>query len=165
LGAPPPTVRVTFNDGLVSLTAADATAAQILAEWSRVGGTRIVNADRIAGPPLKLELTGVLEMDALEVLLRTTGGFIAAARSPGPSKNSPQLSGLEQITVLPFKSQPAIPPPAQDVPVTAPEATPTPPTPAPIFDASGARRLIGSDGQPVPDDQDGAPPAPQNPSR
>jgi hypothetical protein len=34
----------------------------------------------------------------------------------------------------------------------------------PVFDASGARRVIGPDGQPVPDDQEGAPASPEAPS-
>lgn len=160
MGAAPPTVRLTFKDGLVWLSATEATAAQILAEWSRLGRTRIINAERISGPPLKLELNGVLEMDALEILLRTTGGFVAAARVPAPKDGSP-ISGVEQITLLPLNSRPMVAPP-QDVPVPSPDATPPPPPP--VFDASGARRVIGPDGQPVPDDQEGAPASPEAPS-
>ena len=122
-----------------------------------MAGTRIINAERISGPPLKLELNGVLEMDALEILLRTTGGFVAAARVPAPKDGSP-ISGVEQITLLPLNSRPMVAPP-QDVPVPSPDATPPPPPP--VFDASGARRVIGPDGQPVPDDQDGAPAPPE----
>jgi hypothetical protein len=153
-------VRLTFKDGLVWLSAKDATAAQILAEWSRVGATRIVNAERISGPPLKLELNGVIEMDALEVLLRTSGGFVAAARVPGASREGVPLSGIEQITLLPVNSRPMVPAP-QAVPIPQPDEAPPPP--APVFDASGARRVIGPDGQPVPDDQEGAPPPPAPP--
>jgi hypothetical protein len=157
IGAAPPTVRLTFKEGLVWLSATDATAAQILAEWSRVGGTRIVNAERISGPPLKLELNGVLEMDALEILLRTTGGFIAAARVPAAKDGSP-ISGVEQITLLPVNSRPMVQAP-QEAPVPAPDAAPPPP----VSDPSGARRVLGPDGQPVPDDQDGAPHSPEAP--
>lgn len=162
MGTPPPAVHVTFADGHVSLTATDATAAQILAEWSRVGGTRIVNADRITGPPLRLELTGVLEMDALAILLRATGGFVAAARVPGRSPGAAQLSSVEQITVLPVSSQPSTQPasvPAQGADPPGPQVT------APVFDASAGQRVIGPDGQPVPDDQDGAPPSREMPAR
>jgi len=150
-----PTVRLTFNDGLVWLSANDATPAQILAEWSRVGATRIINPERISGPPLKLELNGVREMEALEILLRPAGGFIAAARVSAASRDVSQLSGVEQITLLPASARPIPAPPA--APNPPPEAAPAPP---PVFDASGARRVIGPDGQPVPDDQEGAPPPP-----
>ena len=153
IGAAAPTVRLTLKDGLVWLSATDATAAQILAERSRVGGMRIVNAERISGPPLKLELNGVLEMDALEILLRTSGGFIAAARLSAAANDGSPLSSVEQITLLPVNSRPMIPAP-QAAPTPPPEVVPPPP---PAFDASGARRVIGPDGQPVPDDQDGAP--------
>jgi hypothetical protein len=158
-----PAVRLTFKDGLIWLSANDATAAQILAEWSRVGGTTIVNAERISGPPLKLELNGVLEMEALEILLRPAGGFIAAARVSPPSRDVSQLSGVEQITLLPANARPMIPaPPAGTAP--PPEVIAPPP---PVFDASGAQRVIGPDGQPVPDDQEGAPPpsSPPAPTR
>jgi hypothetical protein len=151
-----PTVRVTFKDGLVWLSATDATAAQILAEWSRVGSTRIVNAERISGPPLNLELNGVREMDALAILLRSTGGFIASARVPAASAADAPLSGVEQITLLPVNARPIVAPPQ-------PPANPPPdeaPAPPPVFDPSGAQRVIGPDGQPVPDDQEGAPAPP-----
>ena len=159
-----PEVRIVFNDGrvtLVTLTARGATPAQILAEWARVGGTRIVNGDRIPGPPLKLDLQDVPEMDALEIVLRAAAGFIATARTSSEPSSSASSSGMAQVTVLETVSRPsppqAVPPSA--VPVEAP-APPPPPTLPPIFDANGARRVIGPDGQPVPDDQDGAPPAP-----
>jgi hypothetical protein len=98
-------------------------------------------------------------MDALEILLRTTGGFIAAARVPAAKDGSP-ISGVEQITLLPVNSRPMVRAP-QEVPAPPPDAAP--PQPATVFDASGARRVIGPDGQPVPDDQDGAPPSPEAP--
>ena len=47
--------------GRSSLVAKDATVRQILAEWARVGQTRIVNGERIAGGPVTLELTNVPE--------------------------------------------------------------------------------------------------------
>jgi hypothetical protein len=155
-----PMVRLTFSEGRVSLTASGATAAQILAEWSRVGGTQIVNGDRIAGPPLMLELKDVTEVEALEIVLRNTGGFIATGRPSGPSAGAPPPSSVARITILPASTRPPITAPAAD-PQPEPQADPAP-LPAPVLDASGARRIIGPDGQPVPDDQDGAPPPPES---
>jgi hypothetical protein len=147
-----PTVHLAFRDGRVTLSAKGATPAQILAEWARVGGTRIVNGDRVAGPPLVLELKDVPEVDALDIVLRGTGGFIATARA---AESPASASNVEQVTVFPEPASPAPRAPAAD------ETQPEPPPPAPIYDASGAQRIIGPDGQPVPDDQDGAPaPAP-----
>ena len=49
--------------------AKDATVRQILAEWARVGQTKIVNVERIPGGPLTLELNNVPEAQALDILL------------------------------------------------------------------------------------------------
>ena len=84
-----------------------ATASQILAEWARVGGTRIVNGEAVAGGPLTLELRGVPELQALDVLLRSTAGFIAAARTPGAAALPPNLSRFDRIVVLPAAARPA----------------------------------------------------------
>lgn len=73
-------VSVSFEDGRVTLSARNAPLRTILAEWSRVGGSRIVNAERIAGQPMTLELTDVSERDALGVLLRSVSGYIVAPR-------------------------------------------------------------------------------------
>ena len=67
-------VRLTIQDGRVTLIAKDATVRQILTEWARVGQTKIVNVERIAGGPLTLELRDVPERQALRVLLRSVGG-------------------------------------------------------------------------------------------
>jgi hypothetical protein len=149
-------VRLSFSDGRVWLTAQGANAGQILAEWARVGGTRVVNGDRVAGQPLTLEMSGVPEMEALEIVLRSAAGFIAAARAPELAVASPHLSRLDQITVLAVGARP----PA-DFPDPAPTQLPAPiapPVSMPIFSASGARRIVGADGRPIPDDQEGAPP-------
>jgi len=73
-------VRLTIHDGRVVLSARDATLRQILLEWERVGGTRIVNRDRVPGTLLTLELVDVPERQALETLLRSTAGYVAAKR-------------------------------------------------------------------------------------
>ena len=53
---------------------------QILAEWAKVGGTRIVNAERVTGPPVTLSCSKVPEQQALAVLLRSVAGYLAAPR-------------------------------------------------------------------------------------
>src|SRR4051812_39400480 len=42
-------VQVSLVDGKVTIVAKDATVRQIMAEWARVGQTKIVNVDRIPG--------------------------------------------------------------------------------------------------------------------
>src|ERR1051326_1240307 len=72
-------VQISIQNGRVSLKAKDATLRQIMQEWARVGQTKIVNVERIPGGPIQsLELTNVTEAEALDILLRTVSGYIAA---------------------------------------------------------------------------------------
>ena len=61
-------LSLTIVDGRVTLVAQDVTVRQILAEWARIGGTKIVNGDKLIGPPLTLELHDVPEGKALETV-------------------------------------------------------------------------------------------------
>src|SRR5437899_119338 len=73
-------VQLTIRDGRVTLAARDATVRQILSEWARVGQTRVVNVERIPGGPVTLQLNNVPEDQALDVLLRSVSGYMAAPR-------------------------------------------------------------------------------------
>jgi len=86
-------VRLAIHDGRVVLSARDATLRQILLEWERVGGTRIVNRDRVPGTLLTLELVDVPERQALETLLRSTAGYVAAMRLD-PASGASQYSRI-----------------------------------------------------------------------
>jgi hypothetical protein len=106
-------VRVTMQDGHVTIVAKDATVRQILTEWARVGQTKIVNIERIPGGPQTIELTNVPEAQALEVLLRSLSGYIAAPRATDASN----LSRFDRIIIMPTvaSARPATgsaPPPA-----------------------------------------------------
>ncbi len=90
-------VRLTFKDGRVVLVARDATLREILVEWERVGGTRIVNRDRVPGTRLDLEFSGVTEDQALTTLLRPIAGYMASRRlSPDAS-----ASAFSRIVLMP----------------------------------------------------------------
>ena len=90
-------VSLQFNNGLVTLNAQNAPVRTILAEWSRLGGTRFVNADRIGGAPVTLELTALPERQALEILLRSVAGYVATQRVEGSSG----VSLLGGVIILP----------------------------------------------------------------
>jgi len=90
-------VRVSMRDGRVSVVAKDATLRQILAEWARVGQARIVNGEQVAGGPISIELTDVPERQALDILLRSAGGYLAA---PRPTV-LPNAAFFDRIVVLP----------------------------------------------------------------
>jgi len=115
-------VQVTIQDGKVSVVAKDATLRQIMAEWARVGQTKVVNVDRIPGGPMTLELRGVPEDRALEILMRSLSGYLAAPRAV----QSPTLSKFDRIVVMPTVAaarQPAVAASAAPAPVF--QQTPT----------------------------------------
>jgi hypothetical protein len=95
-------VQLSLQGGRVTLVAKDATVRQILTEWARVGHITIVNLDRIPGGPLTLELSDVPEQQALDVLLRSLSGYLAAPR-PDVAAN---LSRFDRIVVMPTSAPP-----------------------------------------------------------
>jgi hypothetical protein len=90
-------VQISLHEGRVTLTATNATVRQILTEWARIGQTTIVNVDRIPGAPMTLQLTDMPEQEALDILLRSVTGYMAAPRL-APVGN---LSRYDRILVLP----------------------------------------------------------------
>jgi len=143
-------VTVTIANGTVSVSAQDATVRQILTEWARVGQTRIVNIERVSGPPISIELTNVPEAQALDTLLRAVSGYLAAPRAAVVAN----ASAYDRIFILPT-------------------STGTPPRPGPAT-APGAQAFAPPPFQPPPqDDQNSddepqqrpSPPVPQNPPR
>lgn len=148
-------VEVTLDAGRVSIHATNASAADILRAWSTTGHVQIVNIEAAPTVPLTLTLERVTEADALEVLLRSSGGYLAIERDI--VNQDPTASRFERVVVLRGRSI-GTPPP---MPVEPP---PPPPAPADMErnhtsppDEAGVHRILGADGQPVPDDQDGAP--------
>ena len=157
-----PGVQLTIRDGRVWLTAERATIGQILAEWERVGGTHIVNGERVPGGPQTLALDGVTEQEALDVLLRSAGGFVAVARTVGPGGDEASASHFSRVVVAGGTQSASLntrPAPASPPATFAPQSSPVQPG---VASAGGGMRIIGPDGQPVPDDQDENTPRPIN---
>jgi hypothetical protein len=98
-------VVLTVADGRVTVVAHGATPREILAEWARVGGTTIVNLDRVQGAALSLEFTNVPEAQVLEVLLRSVGGYMAAPRPVA----APNRSVFSRIFIMPGTLAPRAP--------------------------------------------------------
>ena len=163
-------VRITIANGTVTVSATDATPRQILAEWARVGQTRIVNIERIGGVPMSLELISVPEAQALDTLLRAVGDYLAAPRAVA----LPNASQYDRIYLLPASDAraplvappPAAPPtfrpptfvPPDDLPddrepAAAPNAPATQPNP-------GRGPIFSTFPQPRPAQQDAPPPPP-----
>jgi hypothetical protein len=96
-------VRLAFKDGKVDLVARDATLREILVEWERTGGTRIVNVDRVPAARLTLDLEDVPEEQALTTLLRPIAGYVASLRV-GPGGGP---SGYSRVILMPALATPA----------------------------------------------------------
>jgi hypothetical protein len=95
-------LRLSIANGRVTLVAQDVTIKQILDEWSRVGQTTIVGAERLVAIPVTIELTDVTEARALESLLRSASGYIAKPRGAVPGASS-----YDRILIMPTSKAPA----------------------------------------------------------
>jgi hypothetical protein len=144
LASAAPRLQLTFDDGRVSLSAHGVTVQQVLQEWERVGHTQVDHSEAVPTKLLDLDLDGVPEAEALGVLLRSAGGF-PAIPAPAPAQ---MTSHFGRIVIVP-PGGPAREPWRAATAQIPPSHVPQPTT---------VQRLIGADGQPVPDDQDGAPP-------
>lgn len=72
---------ISFDNGMVTLVAENVTLREILTEWARKGGSRIVNAEKLGGSPVYLtEFKGQPEADVLRALLREAPGYGVSMR-------------------------------------------------------------------------------------
>jgi len=142
-------VTLAFTDGRVTLRARDATARQILAEWARQTEVRILGAERLAGPPLTLQLEEVPETEALDVVLRQASGYILAPRPVGAAGTT----AIDRIFILPVStaSAAALPPPR----AAGPPAFAPPPV---LNDPALPQNPLGQDGSAPPDGGESAEP-------
>jgi hypothetical protein len=99
-------VKLEFHDGRVNLTTQNASLRAILNEWSRLGGTQVVNAERLTGAPVTLQLTDVPEMQALDAILRGAAGYIAGERSAAEPTGT--RSSFDRIMVVPTAGTAAV---------------------------------------------------------
>jgi len=89
-----------FADGRVSVSAADIPVRTLLEDWARLGQTRIVNLDRVATTPISVTLDNVPEADALEIIMRSAAGYLAAPRAVRVAG----ASTFDRILVMPPSS-------------------------------------------------------------
>ncbi len=129
-------VKVTIQNGRVSIVAKDATVRQILTEWARVGQMKVVNVEKIPGGPQTIELTNVPEAEALDVLLRSISGFIAAPRTTPVSATASQF---DRVVVMPTPAAPRPPVSAAAAAVPTPTMMPQQLPPPPDDDVDDER--------------------------
>jgi hypothetical protein len=113
-------VRLEFSEGRVNLAAKDATIRTILAEWARLGGVTVVNGEDVVGPPVTLELAGMPERQALDILLRGVSGYMIAPRRAG----STGVSAFDRILILPTSAPPRTPAPPANAARPVPQRPP-----------------------------------------
>ncbi|MBY0492680.1 MAG: hypothetical protein K2Y23_00575 [Cyanobacteria bacterium] len=94
-------LKVAFHDGRVTVDATAVPVRAILTEWGKVGGTKIVGAEKISGAPLTIKLIDVSEAQALETILRSVAGYMAAPRQAGVGQ-----SAYDRILVMATTSAP-----------------------------------------------------------
>src|SRR5688572_23212129 len=95
-------LQLQIQNGLVTLDAQNVSVRQILAEWARVGGARIVNGEKVVGAPVTLQLNGVSERQALDTILRGVSGYMLASRQDATSG----ASRFDRILIMPTSSAP-----------------------------------------------------------
>ena len=179
-------LKLTMKDGRVTVIAQDVPLRQILAEWARVGDTKMVNAEKLTGGPVTIQLIDVPEKEALDTLLRSAAGYLTAARS-APVDGA---STYDRVIILATSRPPTgggvtTPPPfgvgRQPTPVPLPQPVPDgeelepgdpdvvpPPMQPPGGQPPGAQPFpgpaVGPDGQPIVNVPSGQPfPGPQAP--
>jgi len=114
-------LKLTMQNGRVTIMADNVPIRQILQEWARVGQARIINAERVTGPNLTLQLINVPERDALDVILRSATGYIAAPRSTPMA----DAAVYDRITIFMSTTRP----PAQVAAAAPPPTFQRPPQP------------------------------------
>jgi len=115
-------LQITFDmQGNVTLVAQNVTVREILAEWARQGGSKFVNAERLAGGPVSLQFENRPEREVVESLLRQAAGYVLGPRRAG----NPGASRFEVVYILPTSNPTtsAYTPSAPSAPVQAPLRT------------------------------------------
>jgi len=150
LGAPLPAsageLTLSFNDGRVTLKATDVPVRQVLAEWARLGKTRIVGLERLTGPPVTLQLDNVPEKKALEILLRSVAGYAVAGRPVAMAG----VSIFDRLALLPTSV-------ASAAPVAGPRPAAFAPPPQPMAFPDPIQLANEEPNQPEPPMPQGAP--------
>ena len=170
-------LKLSIKDGLVTLVAQDVPLSMVMAEWAKIGQTRVVNGEKIL-TPVTLQLVDVPERRALDIILRSASGYMLAERT-APVANA---SAFDRILILPTSRPPANSPvstpppafnqraiPAQPMPdMEEPVINQPPPGPAPMPPGSVPPNMQpqaqpGQPGGPLTAPRPGPLPQPQQP--
>jgi hypothetical protein len=101
--SPASELKLTMQNGRVTLIANNIPLRQILQEWARIGQTTIVNAEKLSSPMMTLQVVDAPERDVLDILLRSAAGYIAAPR-PALVTNA---AVYDRVTIMATSRAPA----------------------------------------------------------
>lgn len=128
-------LQISFEGSNVTLVAANVSIPEILAEWGRLSGCVMVNAERMSRVPIvaPIQFENQPQQRVLESLLRSAAGFILSPRKA----NRPGATDFEMVYILATSSpsQSGYSGMSSQAPISnvdAPEVPPIPPPPPPM---------------------------------
>jgi hypothetical protein len=146
-------LEISFSGSNVTLKARNVSLPQILAEWARLSGCVILNAERLPSTPITIPVLyeNMSQRAVLESLLRPAAGFILSPRTAGRAgatdfelvyilaTSNPTPSGYAggstyqpPVTAMdPTELPPNVPPPPQPQPQQPPPDNAPPPAARP----------------------------------
>ena len=124
-------LKLSIAGGRVTLIAQDVPLSQILTEWARIGQTSFVNAEKLTGASVTLQLVDVPEKQALDLLLHSASGYMAALRPVG----AVGASLYDRVMIMPTSRPPAVSASAAPPAFTRPPVVQ--PRPVPVDDDDG----------------------------
>ena len=132
--AGPGDLKLTIGGGRVTLIAEGVPVRTILQEWARLGQSRIVNGEKVLGGPVTLRLVNVPEAQALDIVLRSASGYLAAPR-PVQMANASQFDRIVILaTSRPTNTGPASMPTASPQQMVPPQFPVNPAVAAPVVE-------------------------------
>ncbi len=118
-------LALAFHEGLITLDARNVSVRHLLDEWARLGNVVVVNAELAGDARVSLHLAEVPEREAIGIVLRSAGGYVAVDR--GPHTGGPSV--FSQILVLDESHLPAVA--ASSTPASSPSPSATGVIPGP----------------------------------
>ena len=118
-------------NGRATLIAQDVPPGQILAEWARLGGTKIINGEKVIGQPITAQLIDRPEREVLDFVLRSASGYVAAPRAQPVAT----LSMYDRVLILATSQAPAYSPAMATTPTfmrPPPQVVDDDPNPVPV---------------------------------
>jgi hypothetical protein len=150
-------LKVAMNGGLVTIIADDVPLSSVLAEWARIGQTKVINGEQIF-TRVTFHIVDTPERKALDIVLRSVAGYMAAERTVAGAG----ASAFDSIMILPTSRPPANSGPIMNAPAMFNTRPFAPPVPEVDDDPPGAMPP-GMNPQNVPQTVPGMGPQPQQP--